>query len=32
MKAKYHKYPALLKALNKRADIYNEQRLFCQKT
>ena len=31
MKAKYHKYPALLKALNKRADIYNEQRLFCQK-
>ena len=31
MKAKYHKYPALLKALNKRADIYNEQRMFCQK-
>lgn len=31
MKAKYHKYPALLKALENRANIYNEQRILCQK-
>lgn len=30
MRIKYHKYPALLKALQKRADIYNEQRTFCK--
>ena len=31
MKAKYHKYPALIKALEKRADVYNEQRIYCKK-
>ena len=32
MKAKYHKYPALLKALNKRADIYKRTEIVLSKT
>ncbi len=31
MKVRYHKYPALRKAMNRRGDVYNEQRVFCSR-
>ncbi len=30
MKAKYYRYPALLRAMDRRAQVYNDQRIFCQ--
>lgn len=31
MQLKYHKYPALIKAMKRRGKRYNEQRLYCEK-